>query len=241
MCELFALSFSEPVGPSEYFSRFLERSASNPDGWGLAWYPDRAVQLCKEPIPGKTSELASFISSSSSVRARLFLGHVRKTNSSVVAYQNTHPFMRELFGRDFVFAHNGNVSGLKTELTGRFRPVGRTDSEHAFCFMLSRLEERSRVSGTHLDFEWFAMEMAELNRHGKFSCLLSDGDALICWRDAGGRNGLSFLKTQNGTAPGYVIASEPLTDEAWVELQPGGLMVFKQGSIVQSSTGRKGL
>jgi len=238
MCELFGVSSSVPSGPTEYFRRFLERCAFNPDGWGLAWYPDKAARLCKEPVPGNTSALAGFISSSPAVRAILFIGHARKTSSSAAAYQNTHPFQRELFGKEFVFAHNGNVSLMKTTPAGRFQPVGQTDSEHAFCYMLSRLEARSRQAGTELDFEWLASEMRDVNRFGKFSCLLSDGDALICRRDAGGKNGLSFLKAQSGTASRYVIASEPLSNEAWVDFQPGELTVFRQGSLVHSSAGR---
>lgn len=238
MCELFGISMPVPSGPTRYFKHFLERSASNPDGWGIAWYSDKAVRLCKEPLPGNRSEIAGSIGSSPEVQACLFIGHIRKTNSSLTAYQNTHPFLRELFGKKFVFAHNGNVSGLRTAPTGRFQPFGQTDSEHAFCFLLDRLEKRSMRSGTNFDFAWLASEMAKINRYGKFSCLLSDGEALICRRDAGGMNGLSFLKAQNGTAPGYIISSEPLSDETWTDFRPGELMVFKQGSLVYSSAGR---
>jgi len=240
MCELFALSFSEPIGPT-YFRSFLKRCLFNPDGWGIAWYPDKAVQLFKEPFPGGTSQLASVISTSSTVQSCVYVAHVRKTNSSVVAHENTHPFHRELFSRDFVFAHNGNVTSLKALPTGHFRSVGRTDSEHAFCRLLSSLEERSHWTGTILDIQQLAAEMEEINRFGKFSCLLSDGDLLICRRDAGGANGLLLLTSRIGTSSGVVIASEPLSSEKWESFQPGELMAFRKGSLVYSSSGRRGL
>jgi glutamine amidotransferase len=155
-----------------------------------------------------------------------------------VAHENTHPFHRELFGRNFVFAHNGNVSSLKALSTGHFRPMGLTDSEHAFCHLLSRLEERSNWTGSILDIQQLAAEMEEINRFGKFNCLLSDGDLLICRRDAGAVNGLLLLTTRIGTSSGVVIASEPLSNEKWGSFQPGELMAFCKGSLVYSSAGR---
>ena len=39
--------------------------------------------------------------------------------------------MRELWGRYWIFAHNGTLDGFAPKLGGRFRPVGTTDSELA--------------------------------------------------------------------------------------------------------------
>ncbi len=44
MCELFAMSFNQPVRPSISFNGFRRRGKQNPDGWGLALYPDKLVQ-----------------------------------------------------------------------------------------------------------------------------------------------------------------------------------------------------
>ncbi|NBO19027.1 MAG: hypothetical protein EBV03_07355, partial [Proteobacteria bacterium] len=38
------------------------------------------------------------------------------------------PFVRELWGRHFAFAHNGTLRGVKKRPLGRFRPIGSTDS-----------------------------------------------------------------------------------------------------------------
>ena len=67
------------------------------------------------------------------------IAHIRKATKGVVALENTHPFMRELWGRYWIFAHNGTLEDFAPQLRRAFRPVGSTDSEHAFCCMLETL------------------------------------------------------------------------------------------------------
>jgi len=42
MCELLGMSFNLPVRPSISFRGFRHRGEENPDGWGIAFYPDEA-------------------------------------------------------------------------------------------------------------------------------------------------------------------------------------------------------
>ena len=62
---------------------------------------------------------------------------------------NTQPFMRELRGCSHVFAHNGDLAGIQVSevlMLGTHRPVGQTDSEHAFCALLERLRPLWKMS-----------------------------------------------------------------------------------------------
>ena len=55
---------------------------------------------------------------------------------------NTHPFVRRLWDRDWIFAHNCTVSGIIEEPGHRLgwcHPVGETDSEYVFCYILEKL------------------------------------------------------------------------------------------------------
>jgi glutamine amidotransferase len=38
-----------------------------------------------------------------------------------------------------VFAHNGNLEDFSPECAGVYKPVGKTDSEKAFCLILEKL------------------------------------------------------------------------------------------------------
>ncbi|WP_198511689.1 class II glutamine amidotransferase, partial [Bacillus subtilis] len=51
-------------------------------------------------------------------------------------------FTRELWGRNWTYAHNGQLRGYRQLETGTFRPVGETDSEKAFCWILHQLATR---------------------------------------------------------------------------------------------------
>jgi len=47
--------------------------------------------------------------------------------------------VRELWGRYWVFAHNGDLKDYAPRLHGNFRPVGDADSERAFCWLMQEL------------------------------------------------------------------------------------------------------
>jgi glutamine amidotransferase len=65
--------------------------------------------VIKEPRPSTEGSAVQSLKSSHIVPRRIVINHVRRTSRGDVAYRNTHPFVREFFGREWVFAHNGNV------------------------------------------------------------------------------------------------------------------------------------
>src|SRR4029079_16359421 len=73
------------------------------------------------------------------IRSMNVIAHIRRATRGIVALENTHPFMRELWGRYWLFAHNGTLENFSPALGGYYRPVGTTDSERAFCYVLERL------------------------------------------------------------------------------------------------------
>ena len=81
------------------------------DGWGLALYEGRAVRTFLEPSAAAKSPLAKYIRENP-IKTLLAIAHVRKRTRGPVNLANTHPFVRELWGRHFTFAHNGTVRGV---------------------------------------------------------------------------------------------------------------------------------
>ncbi len=61
MCELLGMSFNKFVKPIISFTGFKQRGEHNPDGWGIAFYPDKSAQVFKEPITATSSPLAEFL------------------------------------------------------------------------------------------------------------------------------------------------------------------------------------
>ena len=96
-----------------------------------------------------------------------------------VMLENTHPFTRELWGRAWTFAHNGQLKGAKQLPATLFRPIGTTDSEAAFCWLMDQLSLAwtDYPSAAKLD-AFIADLFAQLRRMGVFNALLSDGRSL---------------------------------------------------------------
>ncbi len=143
MCELLGMSFNKPIECEFSFQRFTKRSTGNPDGWGIALYPGggRAIQVLKEPLKAGLSELAEFVKDYPHFCSNIFLSHIRRATSEV-SYANTHRFVREFNGKEYAFAHNGQLFNYKNKLsTGSRKPIGSTDSEFSFCHLLNKMED----------------------------------------------------------------------------------------------------
>ena len=147
MCELMGMSFAKPVVASVTMQAFSERSKDNADGWGLAWYPDRSAAMVKQPVRWSMQH-NQFLEHYPGLLSSVYLAHVRhQTVGGQPTNADTHPFCRELNGREYCFAHNGTLVGeFWQRPLGRFRPVGATDSEFIFCLLLAELEEFSRLA-----------------------------------------------------------------------------------------------
>jgi len=256
MCELLGMSFNLPVRPNISFRGFRRRGEDNPHGWGIAFYPDKSAQVIKEPIRTTKSQLAEFIQEYEEIKSKIFIGHVRYTSVGSKSHKNTHPFHRELRGKEYVFAHNGTLDGYENFELGRFTPIGETDSEYVFCYLLHGIEN-IEISGWHNSgFDCLADILNEINTCGTLNCLFSDGEYLFCYHDVERYNGLYFLhrkppygeirlldedwwvnlaEEKRPEQTGYIVATRRLTDETWESFQPGELIVFKSGEMVYSN------
>ncbi len=253
-----ALSFDEPVSADFSVRPFAIRAEENADGWGLAWYPDRAAALVKEPLSWRESQYAKFLEDYSNLQSQTYIAHVRKrTVGADPTHADTHPFLRELNGREYCFAHNGTVAGAFDELPlGAFRPLGDTDSEHVFCHLLECLRCGPGELESPASWRWLFKKLRELNTGGKLNVLLSDGVRLFCYFDLGGWKGLHYHRLgvhENGDteelqdrtmhigfkgAPGgrgVVVASRPLSKGGWRSFRRGELIVLQNGRMRFSS------
>ena len=187
MCELFAMSSRTPttVGYSlDEFSKNGSGLRQNRDGWGIALARDRDAFLVKEPAPAADSIWARFMAENS-IETSLAIAHVRYATRGRHTMENTHPFHRELGGRTHLFAHNGTLTGIEEAVTRSalsYSPIGDTDSELAFCELLSRLkplygtEERPSLD-SRLDV--FCQLCSELKQLGSCNFLYHDGEVLF--------------------------------------------------------------
>ncbi len=192
MCDLLGMSFSTEVRAGISLNLFQIRGKENPDGWGLAFYKDNHRQIIKEAKSAAHSTLYDFIESYP--QSDTFISHVRRSTRGQPSYVNTHPFYRVLTTggtrREYSFAHNGTLTDTsKLELT-HLSPLGSTDSELLFCYLLEQIEKRDISSWESDDFQYLAGVLQEINGHDNtLNCMLSDGEFLICYSDENQHNG----------------------------------------------------
>ncbi len=247
MCELFAMSANVQTDVNYSLALLKPRGGKlgpHSDGWGVAFYEDRAARIFKEPIPAAESRCLEFITEYD-FQSTTVIAHIRKANPAKYGRSpaNTHPFERELNGCSWVFAHNGKLPGLREVpefALDRFTPLGNTDSEHAFCFLLNAIaQELDRYSTKTLDgvIEDVVQPLAvKMREFGEFNFLMSDGERLIAHAHT---NLYALQRTCEADCDKRqvtLLATSPLTDEPWVALEPGSLHVYARGQDVSRNT-----
>lgn len=147
MCELFGMSSLLTANVTFSLEIFGERggkSGPHTDGWGIAFREGRDFRVIKEPEPAAGSALLRFIETHD-FKSDVVISHIRQARSpKVLSYANTHPFVRELYGFNHVFAHNGDVPAVFNDrrfCPTSYFPLGDTDSERAFCSLMDRLRQ----------------------------------------------------------------------------------------------------
>jgi len=234
MCELFAMNASQPMDVDRYLAHLMPRGGKigpHADGWGVAFFEDRASRIFKDAAPAADSQYLAMLAASR-MQSTSVIAHIRKANPSIVgrATANTHPFEREWNGRSWVFAHNGKLPALEGSnacADSRFQPVGGTDSELAFCYLLdviARRFESGEPIQPHTLIETIQPVVNELAGFGEFNFILSNGEYLVVHA----HTNLHVL-AHTLPHPRTLLATAPLTDENWQALAPGSIRVYKEG------------
>lgn len=249
MCELLGMSANVPTDICFSFSGLAQRgggSGPHKDGWGVAFYEDAGLREFREPTASCRSGLAQYLQQHP-IKSRAVIGHVRQANVGAVALVNTHPFSREMGGRYFSFAHNGQLHGFRPT-PGFYQPVGNTDSEAAFCTLLNRVRQQFvEVPGFAAMLPLIVDSCHRFAQQGVFNALLSDGEYLfaycstkLAWLTrrapfgpavlADGGRVIDFTEHTEPDDVVSVIATEPLTvNEQWQRFEPGQWQLFRLG------------
>lgn len=265
MCQLLGMNSLLPASLTLSFTGFSQRGGCtdhHADGWGIAFFESeqttpgqvgKGVRYFVDKEGAATSPIANMLRTYP-IKSHNVVAHVRKATVGAITLENCHPFVRELWGRYWVFAHNGDLKNYQPALHGSFRPVGNTDSELAFCWLL---QELAKSHAGVPSVEELTCTLAELvpqvAKHGTFNFLLSNGQAL--WAHASTQ--LHYVLRQhpftqvhlkdddvsvdladlNGPEDRLaIIVTEPLTtNENWVAMKAGELHAFVDGVIAKCS------
>lgn len=254
MCQLLGMNCNVPTDIVFSFTGFATRGGltdEHKDGWGIAFFEGAGVRLFVDHQSAITSPVADLIKSYP-IKSKHVIAHIRKATQGHVALENCHPFVRELWGRYWVFAHNGDLKKFSPMLDGTFKPVGTTDSELAFCYLLQQLRKQfgDVAPPLHTLRSAIAALTTEIASYGVFNMMLSDGSALFAHcstrlhyivrqhpfnqarlSDEDLSVDFSTVTTPNDRVA--IIVTEPLTtNEDWHAFNSGELKVFAEGMPV---------
>lgn len=263
MCELFALSASEPIDIKLSLAELAQHggvTSIHADGWGVAFLDGRDAHVFREPSAAARSPWIECLQSHA-VRSSTVMAHIRHATQGAITLANTQPFVRELWGQVHVYAHNGHLGGLPRQETcraSRFRAIGETDSEHAFCILLDALSTQVEPDSANADdqmLEAFSAHACEMRRRGPANIIhASKGGLLVhadrrtqrpgvieppgLWmleRSCGGLHSDNTRRTgfevTGGAIHVVLFASVPLTSEAWRPLERGSVLAVQSGKI----------
>ncbi|MBK6293325.1 MAG: class II glutamine amidotransferase [Rhodoferax sp.] len=258
MCQLLGMNSLLPASLTLSFSGFSQRGGCtdhHSDGWGIAFFesdgdrPAKAARYFVDKESAATSPIAAMLRTYP-IKSHNVVAHVRRATVGEVSLENCHPFVRELWGRYWVFAHNGDLKDYAPTLHGSFRPVGNTDSELAFCWLLQELA-KSHAGVPSVEELTCTLEelVPKIARYGTFNFLMSNGQAL--WAHASTK--LYYVLRQHPFSEVHlkdddlkvdladlngpedrlaIVVTEPLTtNEDWVAMVPGELKVFVDGAV----------
>ncbi len=266
MCQLLGMNCNAPTDVTFSFRGFAQRGGHtdhHADGWGIAFFEgeeddagkgDKGLRHFVDHQSACSSPVAELISRYP-IKSRNVISHIRKATQGRAALENCHPFVRELWGRYWVFAHNGDLGDFAPRLHGNFKPVGATDSERAFCWIMQELAKSHADVPSVAELTLTLRELAaQISPHGTFNFLLSNGQAL--WAHASTKAdsqrlyyaerkhpfahatlsdedvSVNFADHTSPSDKVAVVVSATLTTiESWTSLASGALLVFVGGAL----------
>ncbi|MDZ7768220.1 MAG: class II glutamine amidotransferase [Woeseiaceae bacterium] len=236
----------------------------NRDGWGLAFYQGRDVALYRDITPADTCPLVPYLEANGPATTlslgyirHATQGSITLANTGPFARElNGRMQVFAHNGNLKNLAQSSPVNG------GFFQPVGETDSESAFCLLLDRIRQlphaRGQLPSLQARLDTVAEVALALRALGPASFLYADGEVLFAHADrrlqpltgqvtapalyclecpAGSETTLMRDWESAGTRAAQrviLLASVPLTHEAWMPLQEGEVLAVRQGEIVAS-------
>lgn len=254
MCQLLGMNCNVPTDILFSFAGFRERGGltdHHEDGFGIAFFEDKGIQMFHDNKPCHRSPIAELVNRYP-IKSLNVISHIRLATEGQASLVNTHPFVREIWGEYWVFAHNGQIKvAAETSLKNGYTPVGDTDSERAFCSMLNQLKQRfNHKPEEPVLFQALQQICQQFSQQGLFNCLLSNGD----WQLAYANSLLHYLtrrapfgEAQLVDKPASidftgvtsdkdivtVLTTIPLTkNENWQQLAVDECMIWRNGEAI---------
>ncbi len=260
--DILAISFDSLSSPSIKVRLPDQLVGTHPLGWGIAWYPNdnQAAFVKKDPAARGTDVQMESLDDWNNFRSSMFFCKA-KGAARGYTYNEMQPFSRSFAGQDWLFMHNGDLdrqklAQLHLDKSRLLEPLGNTDSELAFCYLLGKVmaTDARKLSDVPSDIllSWFQ----QLDALGSADMCISDGVTMACFYGTQSERKLYYTRMTPPDAPNelnadtmhigfndprdtyrtsFIVSSMPYDKASWMPMQPGQLLIIKRGVIVWNS------
>jgi glutamine amidotransferase len=144
--------------------------------------------------------------------------------------RNCHPFVGELGGRQWTFAHNGHIDGICLHP----RCGGETDSEAVFHMLLDSIAAHGDPFAGIVKCVDSLFNDYEFGREVRLNFLLSDGETIYAFNHHPEK---TMYQADRPTAggPSVVVTTQVLDDDRWEALPEDRVIVVRHGRLVARS------
>lgn len=234
MCELFGLSGPDELTVNEYLKTFFRRSTEHPNGWGLAVFRGKDVNIEKEPAAAfRSNYLKERLKNP--LRAGTMMGHIRFATRGHMEYDNCHPFMmKDISGRSWTFIHNGTIFDCPILDKYIYTQQGQTDSERILLYMIEQINAETEKQGHALKdserFDVIDRVVLDISAHNKVNFMLYDGSLFYVHKNLED----SLFVTHLGHS--LLFATVPLDNQKWEAVPLCQLQAYNNGRQVLTGT-----
>ncbi len=260
--EILALNFDCMGSPSISFPTDQNSQALKTPGWGFGWYPndDYGASIVKDAMAKDSQTLLDTLKDGTSFRSTIFMSKVKGVSKQYTQH-DTQPFRRSFGGYDWLFLHNGQLDPktlmeLHNDPSGIFEPIGKTDSELAFCFLLGKLLESSAKALTDIEGSELLAWMEKLDESGNADIVISDGRSMAVYHGKNSENNLYIHRVlpaekspvfeselvsldledpRDSLRTVFMVTSFQFDEIPCVPMKPGHLLIVRRGSIYWDS------
>ncbi len=258
--QILALNFDCMGSPSISFPADESSKTVKTTGWGFGWYPndDYGASIVKDGMAKDSQTLLDTLKDGTSFRSTMFACKVKGIGRQYTQH-DSQPFRRSYGGYDWLFLHNGQLdSDALEELyshsdpSGLFQPIGKTDSEMAFCFLLGKFLEASAKAMTDVEGDVLQSWLEQLDAVGSADFVISDGRSMLVYH---GKNSKANLYThrvlpsekppafesdivsldletpRDSLRTVFMVTSFEFNDSPFDAMVPGGLAIIRRGAI----------
>ncbi len=266
MSDIFALSFDTLSSPSIQLSLGDASQGSHSLGWGFGWYPDgdQAAIVTKDPVARATNVATEALAEWQNFRSTVFVFKVRGAADGYTQNE-MQPFSRSFAGRDLLFMHNGDLDKAKLSVLhankSRFlEPLSSTDSELAFCYLLSMMQLSDARQLSEIQPETLLGWFAQLDQVGNADAVMTDGSTVVCYHSMQSDGEIYYQRIKpssehhtyqseaatiqfNDPRDTYhtqlIFSSSPLSGDNWQTMYKGQILIARRGKIVWSNMAYK--